>query len=115
VREADFARTYARLSTRKQDLVLAYPWQHDEEIVYRLPAGWSLRTGATKKEIGGPFGRLTVDITAEAGGVVRVHTFLDVTRSRIPPREYPAFRAFLGDIDSAFAERIAVGPDGGAS
>ncbi len=115
VREADFSRTYARLGTRKQDLVIAYPWQHDEEIVYRLPAGWTLRSGAAKKEIGGPFGRLTVEVTAESGGVVRVHTFLDVTRFRIPPDEYAAFRAFLGEIDSAFAERIAVGPAGGAS
>src|SRR5262249_33596961 len=29
-READFARTYARLSARKTDLVLAYPWRHEE-------------------------------------------------------------------------------------
>jgi hypothetical protein len=115
VREADFVRTYARLSTRKQDLVIAYPWQHDEEIVYRLPAGWTLRAGATKKEIAGPYGRLAVEVAAEPGGLVRVHTFLDVTRFRIPPGEYAAFRAFLGDIDSAFAERISVGPAGEAS
>jgi Flp pilus assembly protein TadD len=119
VREADFARTYARLSTRKQDLVLAYPWQHDEEIVYRLPAGWSLRGGAsasgTKREITSAFGKLTVEVTAEPGGLVRVHTSLDVTRFRVPAGEYAAFRAFLGDIDSAFAERVSVGPDGGAS
>jgi hypothetical protein len=115
VREADFARTYARLSTRKQDLVIAYPWQHDEEIVYKLPAGWSLRAGEARKEVSSPFGRLTVEVTAAPGGLVRVHTLLDVTRSRIPPGEYAAFRAFLGDIDSAFAERIGVGPGGGAS
>jgi len=114
VREADFARTYARLSTRKQDLVIAYPWQHDEEIVYKLPAGWALRAGEAKKEVSSPFGHLTVEITSAPGGVVRVHTFLDVTRFRIPPAEYAAFRAFLGDIDSIFAERIGVGP-GGAS
>jgi transglutaminase-like putative cysteine protease/Flp pilus assembly protein TadD len=115
VREADFVRTYARLSTRKQDLVIAYPWQHDEEIVYQLPAGWSLRAGGARRQLAGPFGRLTVDVTAEPGGLIRVHTFLDVTRFRIPPGEYAAFRAFLGDIDSAFAERISVGPGGGAS
>jgi tetratricopeptide (TPR) repeat protein len=115
VREADFARTYARLSTRKQDLVIAYPWQHDEEIVYKLPSGWSLRGGETRKEVSSPFGHLTVEITTTPGGVVRVHTFLDVTRFRIPPAEYAAFRAFLGDIDSAFAERIGVGPGGGSS
>jgi hypothetical protein len=115
VREADFARTYARLSTRKQDLVLAYPWQHDEEIVYELPAGWGLRAGATKRAVESPYGRLTVEVAAEPGGAVRVHTFLDVTRYRVPPAEYAAFRAFLGDVDSAFAERISVGPVGGAT
>ena len=113
VREADFSRTYARLGARKQDLVIAYPWQHDEEIVYRLPPGWGLRAGAAR-QVAGPFGRLRVDVTAEAGGVVRVHSFLDVTRFRIPPAEYAAFRAFLGDIDAAFAERITVGPARGA-
>jgi transglutaminase-like putative cysteine protease/Flp pilus assembly protein TadD len=112
VREADFVRTYARLSARKQDLVIAYPWQHDEEIVYRLPAGWTLRAGATTKEVAGPFGRLVVEIAPKPGGLVRVHTFLDVTRFRIPPADYAAFRAFLGDIDSALAERISVGPGG---
>jgi hypothetical protein len=114
VREADFSRTYARLGARKQDLVIAYPWQHDEEIVYRLPTGWKLRAGGTRRQIAGPFGRLTVDVTSEAGGLVKVHTFLDVTRFRIPPAEYGAFRAFLGDIDSAFAARITVGPAEGA-
>jgi transglutaminase-like putative cysteine protease len=114
VREADFSRTYARLGARKQDLLIAYPWQHDEEIAYRLPAGWGLRAGGTPRQIAGPFGRLTVDVTSEAGGLVKVHTFLDVTRFRIPPAEYGAFRAFLGGIDAALAERITVGPAEGA-
>jgi transglutaminase-like putative cysteine protease len=115
VREADFSRTYARLGARKQELVLAYPWQHDEEIVYKLPPGWALRAGGPRRRVAGPFGRLTVDVTAEPGGLVRVHTFLDVTRFRIPPGEYAAFRSFLGDIDAAFADRLNVGPVGDAS
>jgi hypothetical protein len=112
VREADFSRTYARLGARRQDLVIAYPWQHEEEIIYRLPPGWVLRGGGGggAKRIEGPFGQLRLDVTTEPGGVVRVRSFLDVTRFRIPPTEYAAFRAFLGDIDAAFAERVAVGP-----
>jgi transglutaminase-like putative cysteine protease/tetratricopeptide (TPR) repeat protein len=113
VREADFSRTYARLSTRKLDLVIAYPWQHDEEIVYRLPAGWAVRGAPPSRKLDGPFGSLRVEVTT-AGGAVRVHTFLDVTRARIAPADYPAFRSFLGEIDAAFAERLAVGPTGGA-
>ncbi len=114
VREADFSRTYARLGTRKQDLLIAYPWQHDEEILYRLPAGWTLRAAGPAREVASPFGRLRVDIAEEPGGLVRVHSLLDVTRFRVPPAEYAAFRAFLGDIDAVFAERITVGPAGAA-
>ncbi|HSZ82415.1 MAG TPA: transglutaminase domain-containing protein, partial [Polyangia bacterium] len=112
VREADFSRTYARLGARKQDLVIAYPWQHDEEIVYRLPTGWTLRAGAAPRQVTSPFGRLGVEVTTGADGLVRVHTLLDVTRFRVTPTEYAAFRSFLGDIDAAFAERITVGPAG---
>jgi transglutaminase-like putative cysteine protease/tetratricopeptide (TPR) repeat protein len=115
VREADFSRTYARLSTRKQDLVIAYPWQHDEEIVYRLPPGWAVRGPSPARTVDGPFGSLRVEVTTAPGGTVRVHSFLDVTRARIAPADYPAFRAFLGEIDAAFAERLAVGPAGGGS
>jgi hypothetical protein len=114
VREADFSRTYARLGARRQDLVIAYPWQHDEEIVYRLPAGWALRSASGARQVQSAFGTLRLDVTTEPGGVVRVRSSLDVARYRIPPAEYPAFRAFLGDIDAAFAARLAVGPAEGA-
>jgi len=115
VREADFSRTYARLSTRRQDLVIAYPWQHAEEIVYHLPQGWVLRAPPAPRALTGPFGRVSLAVTLEAGGIVRVRSFLDVTRARITPAEYGAFRAFLGDIDAVFGERVAVGPAGGGA
>jgi cellulose synthase operon protein C len=112
VREADFARTYARLSVRRHDLLIAYPWQHDEELVYQLPPGWKVIGGGNPRELSGPFGRLRLDVTSEPGGLVRVHSFLDVTRVRIQPGEYAAFRGFLGDIDGVLAERLVVGPAG---
>jgi cellulose synthase operon protein C len=115
VREADFSRTYARLSTRHEDLVIAYPWQHAEEIVYHLPAGWAVRGQPAPRALEGPFGRVSVEITTEPSGLVRVRSFLDVTRARIAPADYAAFRAFLGDIDAAFGERLAVGPAGGGA
>src|SRR4029078_9516411 len=45
-RDADFVRTYARLSARQQELVLGYPWQHDEQLTYRLAAGRRPEVGA---------------------------------------------------------------------
>jgi len=112
-RDADFVRTYTRLSTRQQDLVLAYPWQHDEELTYHLPTGWRLLggglTGQNAREIKSAFGRFHLDVSAD-GDVVRVRSFLDVAQARVSPDQYPRFRAFLGEIDTAIEERLLVGP-----
>ena len=112
-RDPDFVRTYARLSARRQDLVLAYPWQHDEEVTYHLPAGWRLLEGSGggegAREVESTFGRFHLEVSAD-GDVVRVKSFLDVARSRIAPDEYARFRAFLGEIDAALQTRLVVGP-----
>ncbi|HEX3903308.1 MAG TPA: DUF3857 domain-containing protein [Polyangia bacterium] len=112
-RDPDFVRTYARLSVRRQDLVLAYPWQHDEELTYKLPPGWHVLGGGlggdAAREVESTFGRFHLDVSAD-GDVVRVRSFLDVARSRIAPDEYPRFRAFLGEIDAAIQARLVVGP-----
>jgi transglutaminase-like putative cysteine protease len=114
-RDADFVRTYARLSARRQDLVLAYPWSHDEEISYRLPSGWRLVSGAIPppRMIESRFGRFRLEVEAD-GETVRVHSFLDVTRSRIAPDDYQSFRAFLGEVDAALDDRLTVAPGGDA-
>ncbi len=109
-RDGDFVRTYARLSARRQDLVLAYPWQHDEALDYRLPAGWRLTGGAPPpRTIESPFGRFRLSVEVE-GGVLRVRSALDVTRARIPAGDYLRFRAFLGEVDAALAQPVVVAP-----
>jgi hypothetical protein len=116
-RDADFVRTYARLSARRQELVLGYPWQHDEELNYRLPAGWGLSAGAppTRRVVAGPFGTFSLDVEL-VGAVLRVRSSLNVTRARINPDDYPKFRAFLLEVDAALASPIGVSPSGpGAS
>jgi transglutaminase-like putative cysteine protease len=112
VREADFARTYARLSSRAQELVIAYPWQHDEELSYRLPDGWKLQGTGMVRELSGPFGRFRLEVAPDGAAGVRVRSFLDVTQFRIAPEDYGRFRAFLGEIDGALAERVLVAPAG---
>ena len=108
VRDADFSRTYARLSERKEDLIIAYPWQHDEELVFRLPPGWEIASLPPSRSAESPFGKFQLEILAERPGEVRVRSLLDVTRHRIAPADYPQFRAFLGEIDAALAGRIAI-------
>jgi len=111
-RDADFVRTYARLSERRDDLVLAYPWQHDEELTYKLPAGWRLLGGGladgAARDVESAFGRFHLDVRVD-GGLVRVRSFLDVERARIAPDEYARFRAFLGEIDATLQERLLIG------
>ncbi|MFL5308770.1 MAG: DUF3857 domain-containing protein [Polyangia bacterium] len=112
-RDPDFVRTYARLSERHHDLVLAYPWQHDEELVYRLPPGWTLAAGGVPdgaaRDVESAFGRFHLDVRAD-GAVVHVRSFLDIEKARVAPDEYPRFRAFLGEIDSLIQERLLIAP-----
>jgi hypothetical protein len=108
VRDADFSRTYARLSDRKEDLVIAYPWQHDEELVFRLPPGWEVASLLPARAAESPFGRFELSVAVERAGEVRVRSFLDVTRHRITPGDYPRFRAFLNDIDAALAGHVTI-------
>ncbi|HEY7370859.1 MAG TPA: DUF3857 domain-containing protein [Polyangia bacterium] len=110
-RDADFVRTYARLSARRQELVLGYPWQHDEELTYRLPTGWGLAAGSppARRSIESPFGRFALDVEID-GSVLRVRSSLNVERARIGPDDYPRFRAFLLEVDAALGSPISVSP-----
>jgi hypothetical protein len=108
VRDADFARTYARLSARREDLLIAYPWQHEEELVFHLPAGWRVAALPPARAAESPFGRFRLDVSADGDRTVRVRSSLDVNRYRIAPADYARFRAFLGEIDAALAGRITV-------
>ncbi|HET6150552.1 MAG TPA: DUF3857 domain-containing protein [Polyangia bacterium] len=108
VRDADFSRTYARLSERKEDLVIAYPWQHDEELVFRLPPGWQVASLPPARATESPFGRFELSTAVERAGEVRVRSLLDVTRHRIAPADYARFRAFLSEIDAALAGHVTI-------
>jgi transglutaminase-like putative cysteine protease/Flp pilus assembly protein TadD len=110
-RDADFVRTYARLSARQQELVLGYPWQHDEELTYRLPPGWRLAAGGppAQRSIDSPFGRFSLEVDSD-GVVVRVRSSLNVTRARISADDYPRFRAFLMEVDAVLGNPIGVLP-----
>src|SRR5262249_26012747 len=110
-RDADFVRTYARLSARRQELVLGYPWQHDEELSYHLPLGWGLAAGSppARRLIESPFGRFSLDVEID-GSVLRVRSSLNVERARIGPDDYARFRAFLLEVDAALGSPIGVAP-----
>jgi tetratricopeptide (TPR) repeat protein len=112
VREGDFSRTYARLSARTHDLIVSYPWQHAEDLTFRLPEGWRIERVPETRRLESPFGQFHLEVTREGDREVRVRSLLDVTQHRISPEDYGRFRQFLGDIDVALAGRIVLQKSG---
>ncbi|HEY2904018.1 MAG TPA: DUF3857 domain-containing protein [Polyangia bacterium] len=110
-RESDFTRAYARLSTRTQELIIAYPWQHEEEMIFHLPASLHVAHLPAARTVTSDFGRFRLDVSTDAGGRVHVRSALDVTGFRLTPAEYPRFREFLGAIDAVLADRLVVRTD----
>ena len=108
-READFTSTYARLGRRHWPLVLGYPWRHQEELVYRFPANARLLRAPSARKLTSQFGEFSLACeTAPDGLGISVKSLLVIETNRIEPSDYPAFRAFLRDIDAVLAERVVV-------
>src|SRR5262249_20359519 len=108
-RESELARSYARLSTRRYDLVLAYPWEQQETFEFELPNGWRAQRLPEGRKLETPFGQF--ELSAEADGArVTVTTHLVVTKHRVARGEYAGFRRFLLDVDAALNQEIIAGP-----
>ena len=113
-RETDLTQTYARLGVRRWPLVLGFPWQHEEEIEYRLPDGFRLLRAPTARSLQGAFGRFDLGVAVSSDGrVVKAHSLLSVERDRIAPGEYGEFRTFLRDIDNLLGEPIVIAGENG--
>ncbi|HEX3697303.1 MAG TPA: DUF3857 domain-containing protein [Polyangia bacterium] len=110
-RESDFTRAYARLSTRTQELIIAYPWQHEEEMIFHLPPSLHVAHLPTARTVTSDFGCFRLDVSTDASGRVHVRSALDVTGFRLTAAEYPRFRQFLGAIDAVLADRLVVRTD----
>ncbi|HEX7508130.1 MAG TPA: DUF3857 domain-containing protein [Polyangia bacterium] len=109
-READFTSTYARLGGRRWPLVLGYPWRHEEQVVYKLPAEARIVHAPSARKIESPFGEFTLSVDSSKDlRTIAVTSVLVVAKNRIEPGSYAAFRAFLRDTDAVLAERVVVG------
>ena len=94
-READFTRTYARLGERRWPLVLGYPWHHEEQVTYRLPAGARLVRAPSSRKIASPFGSFTLTVEdGEASGGITIKSELVVDKNRVSRMTTPPFAPF---------------------
>jgi tetratricopeptide (TPR) repeat protein len=110
VRDGDLVRNYARLSARRSDLMLAYPWQHEERVSYQLPPGFRIERLPGARELSTRFGRFALRVEPSGPSTLVVSSRLDVARARIAPEDYPDFRRFLGDVDAIMRERVILAP-----
>jgi transglutaminase-like putative cysteine protease/tetratricopeptide (TPR) repeat protein len=108
-REAELTQTYARLGTRRWPLVLGFPWQHEEELEYRLPAGFRLLRAPTARRVECAFGSFDLKVNVSSDGrAIEVRSLLSVERDRIDAGEYGEFRTFLRDVDNLLGEPIVI-------
>lgn len=99
-----FTQTYAPLSERRYDLLLAQPWTNAYEFQYSLPAGYTADLPPDVKEETA-WGQMRMWHRVENGKVV-CRAEIALTQTRVKAAEYGAFRAFLGRIDRAFSRKI---------
>jgi tetratricopeptide (TPR) repeat protein/transglutaminase-like putative cysteine protease len=107
-RELDLLRTYARLSSRKFDLVLAYPWSHVERVVTAPPAGYRVTQRPAPCHLATPFGKYDLDVAVKPDGALVITAALEVSRQRITRGDYEAFRSFLRTIDESVAQDVVI-------
>ncbi|MCC6216375.1 MAG: DUF3857 domain-containing protein [Polyangiaceae bacterium] len=101
--------TYASLSERKQDVrILAFSTLADTYTI-ELPAGAKVVALPPAARGESPFGRYSVEVV-ESGRTVTVRSRVALTRTRVPPAEYAAFRRFCEEVDRAMTTRLVVQP-----
>ncbi len=102
-----YVETYAGLAERHGDLVLDGPSVSRFTFRYRLPSGWSVDALPPDVTSDTGFGKLHLSYALEQGVLV-CRGELVFSRDRISAREYPAFRAFVAQVDQAFSRKVLV-------
>jgi tetratricopeptide (TPR) repeat protein len=103
-----FVETYAQLSRRSlpQRLPLAQRTVIESEV--ELPAGWAATMPDGVRE-SGPQGAYEIGYESSGGKIVARLT-LTLNGGLLQPRDYAAFRAFLGRLDDALHRRVEAAP-----
>jgi hypothetical protein len=106
----DLVQDMARLPKRRHTLDLHGTRTYIEERSVRLPPGMLASDLPAGGEASSPFGRLKLDFTQSAG-TVTARTELALTRDRVAPMEYPAFRRWVEAADQLLKQRIGIRKD----
>ncbi|MGA9523971.1 MAG: DUF3857 domain-containing protein, partial [Myxococcaceae bacterium] len=103
-----YTQVFAPLAERRHDLVMSNPWVSRLSVRYTLPAGHTVGNLPSGVDDDTPFGRLTLACRAEGSSEVVCDSEVTLKVARVKAADYPAFRAFLGRVDQAFARKLVV-------
>jgi tetratricopeptide (TPR) repeat protein len=102
-----YTQAYAPLVERHYDLVMPGPWMNTFHFHYNLPKGYSVASLPKEVHEETPFGSLTMTFKTE-DGKLSCDGQLAFSKARIAATDYPAFRAFVGRVDEAFARKVTL-------
>jgi len=99
--------TWAPLSDRKQDVRFWGMQAVDDTYVYKFPTNVKIERTPEAKKGSSAFGAYAVEVEASKG-TLKIHVHFDLSVSRVHPKDYAAFRAFLQQADVALNQRVIV-------
>ncbi|TET35563.1 MAG: DUF3857 domain-containing protein [Planctomycetota bacterium] len=102
----------ASLAERDHDIVIDAAYTNKETVVYKLPAGFKIKSMPGDLSRKTPFGRYILKHKRE-GSVIKVTRIYERSVSRISKELYKEFRKFCTEVDAAEREVIILENPGG--
>ncbi|HEY8205891.1 MAG TPA: DUF3857 domain-containing protein [Myxococcaceae bacterium] len=104
----NYTQSFAPLAERKFDLLMDSPWVSRLTFEYALPQGYRpVDVPAPVKEES-PFGHLVSSCEKPSEAKLVCTSEVVLSAARVKAADYPAFRAFLGRMDQAFARKVVL-------
>src|SRR5690606_9160733 len=101
--EVRLAHALASLAQRQHPLELSTPNAEHTQIRYRVPAGYRFSQIPQSRQIDTAYGKFRLDVHENEYGA-EVRSALEFEAHRIETDRYEAFRAWLGEIDTALKQ-----------
>ena len=107
---ARLAEQFGQLADRKHDVVLDFPQERKERVVFELPKGWKVKSLPASLERDNTLGAFSWKAKAE-GNRIEVDSSMSLKKARVPKGDYKMFRDFAVDVDKAQEEEIVIEPE----
>jgi cellulose synthase operon protein C len=101
--------TFASLSSRKHDVRLLGLAAREDTFTIHLAPGQKILSTPSSSESEGVFGGYSISVD-QRPSTITVRSRLTLSKKRITPSEYPAFRDFCAKVDEALSQRLVVSP-----